>query len=1044
MEIIRNDGARTYRLSSQQCGLHGPQAAGAGAIHVVLLEGPAQGAAALREALECRVAHHEILRMRYRAVAGLRYPLQDVLPALPPTWTTLDGPVGDEALMAAARSAVDAREGAVLGAALAVSADGRAKWALAAPALSLDAEALQALALACAASGTELLDDGALQYPDYVGWQCELLASELGQQGARFWAAQATAPASRLPFGGARAGAAVEYLRLAEGTTLALAELAERLGMPTASVLAGLWAAFLARIAATGTPTFHWHVDGRSEELAGALGCFAAGLPVSLRLDPQAPAEALLRAVDAELQAAASWQECFDAAALLDGQAGGGRPQGGIGFAYLRLRGTPGGWACTRIERDPAGAALLCECLDADGRLTLRWSSAGACSAQALRTWARQFATLLASAAGQPELAWPRWDLLGADERVEILQAAVVGLRAGDAPAATLHGLFETQAARRPEAPALVCGEERLSYGALAKRADRLANRLRRRGIGEEQVVGIHLGRSVHVVAAMLAVLKAGAAYVPLDPAYPAQRISAMLEDAQVRAVIAEAHDRPLLGGLRLDCICVDDEEEDGPDEDGEGNAVLPGAHVHPGSLAYLIYTSGSTGRPKGVMVSHANAVASTAARFAFYAEPVSRFLLLSSPSFDSSVAGIFWTLGQGGALHLPTEALFQDPVQIAALMAREGISHVLALPSFHRQILDHLEDPSRLRCAIVAGEACVAEVVQQHRRRAPGAALVNEYGPTEGTVWSNAFLIEGLPAEGERIPIGRPIPSMKGHVLDERLALCPIGVAGEWYIGGTGITRGYRGQPGLTAQRFVADPFEPCGRLYRTGDRVRLRPDGELEYLGRIDNQVKLRGHRIELDEIEQNLLAHKDVREAVVLLQDDPGPRLVACVVTAAAAQGSEEFALREALGAHLRARLPAFMVPARFVLLPRLPAMPNGKVDRRALLALADAGTRARHVAPVTEVERALAEIWQAVLKVERVGLEDSFFELGGHSLLATQVSARIRQQLAVELPLRDLLDAGNLAELAARVQRLADTAGDEAAKMEALLSDAEAGA
>jgi amino acid adenylation domain-containing protein len=1033
-----------YRLSSQQSGAHVSQWQAVPPVTVVLVEGPAEGIArdALRNALGRMAERHEILRTLYRPVPGLRYPLQHVAPRLLPAWAELDADVDDEALVHAARSTIRLEEGPVLSVALAAPAAGRQRWALAVPACSLDAKTIQSLVASC----LQGVDSGnePLQYPDYAAWQAELFAGELGQEGARFWHAQAArlGHATRLPFeiDGTGGRGPCELLALSDRANRAVAQLADRMALPPEAVLLGLWVGFMARTAQTDTLSFDLHADAAGEELADALGRFASALPVSAKLDLESSAQAIVRSVADQLQGAFSWQECFDTASFLETLERHGGTPNGLAFAHVRLQMLPGGWVVKRLEQDPGSARLRCECIEAQGHWTLRWIASDAHASDALCTWMRQFATLLEGLAEQPALPWSRRPLLGDAERERLLALAATPC---DAPRTeTLHALFELQARRTPQALALACGEERVSYGELDARADRLARRLRSRGAGPEQVVGVYLGRSLHAITAMLAVMKAGAAYAPLDPAYPAERIALMVEDASIATVVTDSAGLAGLAGHGLNLVNVDDASCDEAGDEAGTAAMLP-PRVAGGQLAYLIYTSGSTGRPKGVMVSHANAVASTVARFSFYREPVSRFLLLSSFSFDSSVAGIFWTLGQGGTLYLPTEGEHRDAERIAGLMSQHRISHVLTLPSFYKQILGSLGGASSLRCAVVAGEACHADVVEKHLSRVPHASLVNEYGPTEGTVWSNAYRIDTLPRGGQRIPIGRAVPSMRGYVLDDHLELCPVGMPGEWYIGGDGITRGYRERPGLTAQRFVADPFVPGQRLYRSGDLARQRPDGEIEYLGRIDGQVKLRGHRIELGEIEAALLAQGQVRESVVVVHDDAdlGQRLLAYVVPEAGAEGPEAEALRDALELHLRRRLPAFMVPAQIVLVSRFPTMPNGKVDRQALLALGTQGQRPAFVAPRNEVERHLAAIWESVLKVERVGVDDNFFDLGGHSLLATQVTARIRQQLSADLPLRELFDVVTLGELAARVQSHADAGKAEMALMEDLLADAE---
>lgn len=1040
---IEEEPPAHYPLSSQQCGVHVDGWQEHAPVHAILIEGPGEiESEMLRDALDRMIERHEILRTCYGAVVGLRYPAQQVRPALAAAWKVLDAAVDDLSLLEAARSLVNLQDGPIVGAVVAVAVDGRLRWALAIPAYNVDARALQELAAACVKAcvsrnrAAEVSD--IIQYPDYVAWQSDLRDSDLGREGIRYWINQATAThkPSRLPFetGSMDAGLQAERLELTQEARTAVAGIAGRLNLSVDVVMMALWSAYMARVLQNDRMSVDWHADARTEELQGALGCFTLKLPVSLDFDDEMPMNVLVRSVAEQLETAASWQDCFDAAAHADHLATLGTVRQGIEFVHVPVLRLPDGWTLRHIELDSGDARLQCLWLDAGDRQVLHWQGTANHVPGTLQTWMRQFVTLLESAGRDAEQRWIRISLLGEFEREHMLgMARAQRLRGKGCPRhfSTLHGLFEAQARRIPESLAVVCGEVRLTYGELDRRADTLACRLRNCSVAPEQRVGIHLGRSVDVVTAMLAVLKSGAAYVPLDPTYPQQRIDDMVADAGIAVVIGSDQDRARFTELGLRHVCAEE-------SDGSGGAHLA-QEIEPHQLAYVIYTSGSTGRPKGVMVSHANAVASTLARFTFYRTPVAHFLLLSSPSFDSSVAGIYWTLGQGGTLYIPTEGLHQDTAHLAALIVRERISHLLALPAFYQQILADLRDAGELNCAIVAGESCHSDVVELHRRTLPAAALVNEYGPTEGTVWSNAFQIDSGWTPGMRVPIGPAIGSMYGYVLDERLELCPVGIAGEWCIGGAGIVRGYAEQPKLTAQRFVADPFEPAQRLYRTGDRVRLRPDGAVEYLGRGDKQVKLRGYRIELDEIESALRCHPEVRDAAVFMQEDDerGPRLAGFFVAAIV----ESQALRDELFAHLRRVLPTFMVPTHLVSVASLPRMANGKVDRPALLTLLDQESRVSYVVPTDDTERALAKIWQSVLKVERVGLKDSFFDLGGHSLLATQVASRIRQKLGVDLPLKDLFDTATLGELASRVRQLMSASHSEVAAMESVMAEAD---
>jgi amino acid adenylation domain-containing protein len=524
-----------------------------------------------------------------------------------------------------------------------------------------------------------------------------------------------------------------------------------------------------------------------------------------------------------------------------------------------------------------------------------------------------------------------------------------------------------------------------------------------------DEIVAVYGQRSLEMVIALLGTLKAGAAYLPLDPNYPIERLAFMLADTGARHVLACQTLPDALPGERTISLMP-------------GAEVWSAAQTRPepqgdsANLAYVIYTSGSTGKPKGVMISHANAVASTLARNAFYRQPLRGFLMLSSFSFDSSVAGVFWVLGQGATLCLPDEDSYKDPAQLAALIQREEISHYLTLPSYHAQILEHL-DRQALACVIVAGEACSNALVQRHREALPGVALVNEYGPTEGTVWCSAWELP-LSDDDDSIPIGQPIAGMRIHVLGPDLQPVAVGVEGELYVGGAGIARGYLQRAPLTAERFVPDLFAKAAgqRLYRTGDLARYRADGVLEYLGRVDHQVKIRGFRIELGEIESVMRNAPGIEDAAVIARETPtGPQLLGFVVSPA---DTADIRLNE-LRSHLAEALPEHLQPVRLQVLERFPLMPNGKLNRQALLDL-DV-RRSVFVAPRNDLEKTLAAIWAEALHVERVGVHDNFFELGGHSLLATRIRARIQEELNLAIPLKLFFDGDTLERLAAQIEQ-----------------------
>ncbi|MEU1014575.1 non-ribosomal peptide synthase/polyketide synthase [Streptomyces sp. NPDC005898] len=610
-----------------------------------------------------------------------------------------------------------------------------------------------------------------------------------------------------------------------------------------------------------------------------------------------------------------------------------------------------------------------------------------------VQAFGARYTRLLATAADAADLPVDSLDLLAPQERRQLLDWS--GARGTVRPEPlTLTGLFAEAVLRAPRSPALAHGGEELTYAALDAWSNRIARRLTGQGLGPGRRAALLVRRGPGLLAALLGVLKTGAAYVPVDPDYPAERRAYMLADAEPSVV--------------LDDAWVRQDFTDQPD-------TAPGIAVDPAYTAYVIYTSGSTGRPKGVEVTHAGIAGLAAAkRAAFALRPGDRVLQFSPSSFDAMVSEMVTTFSAAATLVIPEETGLAGQ-ELAELLHRERISNATLPPS----VLVTLEDthgPDRLThltTLAVAGEACPPDVAA---RWAPGRRMINAYGPTESTVGA---AMSPLPAGVDTgvVPIGRPLPGLAGLVLDERLDLAPAGVWGELYIAGAGLARGYVGRPGLTAERFVACPFAgPGARMYRTGDLARWNTAGQLEYLGRADDQVKIRGFRVEPGEIEAVLRGRPDVAQAVVTAhaQQDGVNRLVAYLVPEERGELSVA-AVRDAV----RDRLPDHMVPSAFVVLDDVPRMPSGKVDRAALPAPDFAGTSGR--AARTPQEQILATLFADVLGLPVVGVEDNFFDLGGHSLLATRLVSRVRAVLGVELPLRALFDAPTVAGLAGRLSQ-----------------------
>ncbi|WP_420126423.1 amino acid adenylation domain-containing protein [Longimicrobium sp.] len=623
-------------------------------------------------------------------------------------------------------------------------------------------------------------------------------------------------------------------------------------------------------------------------------------------------------------------------------------------------------------------------------------------------------ARVLEQVAADPDVRLSRVALAGPRERAQV----VVEWNRTERPfprEASIHQLFQEQVRRTPEAAALVWGAEELTYRELDARANRLAHHLAGLGVGPESRVGLRVERSVANVVATLGVLKAGGCCVPVDTSYPAERMELMLADSGVRVLLSDGE----LAAPGLHVIRLDQAEE------------LLAAHPdHPlstgvaaGNLAYVFYTSGSTGRPKGVMMAHREVV-----QFAdglpgtMPIGPGDRVAQASNASFDAAVFEIWGALIHGATLvGIDRDVLLSAPL-LGQALREQGITHLYQTAAlFNQHVREQVDVYASLRQLVFGAEAVGTESVRRMLRSGKPARVLHEYGPTEATVWCTLEEVDEVAEDAPTVLIGGPIPNARAYVLDPAGEPLPVGVPGDLCIGGDGVVRGYLGRPGLTAERFVPDPFaaEPGARMYRTGDRARWRAEGKLEFMGRLDDQVKIRGFRIEPGEVEAAIAPYPGVRQARVMMREDqPGDkRLVAYVV------GDAEV---EALRAHLRQSLPEYMVPQAIVPLDRLPLNANGKVDRKALPAPEYASSEA-YVAPRTPAEEVLAGIWAEVLGVERVGAEAGFFELGGHSLLATRVAARIRTVFGVEIPLRAVFERAVLSELAAEIERLRGTGG-----------------
>ncbi|MEU4570207.1 amino acid adenylation domain-containing protein [Micromonospora sp. NPDC023956] len=870
-------------------------------------------------------------------------------------------------------------------------------------------EELAALARAALGGTSVDLPELAIQYADFAVWQREqLTGAELDGQLA-FWRDRlAGAPAATtLPLDRPRpaelgyAGDEVHFA-LPDGLLDRVARLAAASAATPFMVLLAAFTALLHRISGDDDLVVGVSTAGRDNpELAPVIGMFVN--PVALRCDLTGDptfTDLVGRTRNALVDAMEHGQTPFQAivGALAPQRDPSTQPLFQTAFNFIPDSGLdPVALGTTKDD-------LAFDITTTTSRLLYRTALFDRSTAE---TVVARYVRLLDAAVAGPGSRVSALPLLDDAERERVLRTWNDTAR--DVPAATLVAEIERQVAATPAATALVDGEIRLTYAECNARANRLARLLVSRGVGPGDLVALALPRSAELLVAILAVLKSGAAYLPVDTGYPAGRIAYLLEDAAPALVLATADTAALVpaGALVLDRALPAD-LADADLTDAERTAPLRPAHP-----AYVLYTSGSTGRPKGVVVEHRAVHAYLAWARDTYPGLAGTALLHSPVSFDLTVTGLLGPLTAGGTVRLAG-------IDEAAARAGGPPAFLKVTPS-HLPLLDAALSPTG--DLVVGGEALTGEQLAAWRAGHPDVAVVNEYGPTEATVGCVAARIApGEPVPAGPVPIGRPTWNMRAYLLDAGLHPVPPGVVGELYVAGTQLARGYLRRPGLTAERFLPCPFgAPGERMYHTGDLARWRADGTLEYLGRRDHQVKVRGMRIELGEIESTLLACPGVREAVVAVRTDTGePTLVGYLVGTAAEADVAAEAARQ---------LPAHLVPAAFVTLDALPLTPNGKLDTAALPAPAAPAAGPSHVAPRTDAEALVAEVFAAILGVEEVGAFDDFFALGGNSLRGMRAMSRIRAEVDVDLPMRALFSTPVVADLAIQIEALIAAEVDE---------------
>ncbi|SOS34926.1 peptide synthetase [Pseudomonas syringae group genomosp. 3] len=861
------------------------------------------------------------------------------------------------------------------------------------------------------------------RYRDYIEW----LQRQDAALSERFWTGQLAeldeptrlVQAFKAPENGQGHG---DYLQLIDAdSTRQLSEFAREQRVTLNTLVQSAWLLVLQRYTGQSSVTFGATVAGRPAELPGVeeqLGLFINTLPVIASPRPEQRVADWVQQVQAknialrehehtplyEIQrwARSAGEALFDTILVFENYP----------VSEALQQSAPQGLVFGGLHTQEQTHYPLTLVVNLGETLSMRFSYARqSFSEQHMAQLSAHLRQVLQALARDPQAAIGELALLDDHEQQQVLRGW--NATAAEFPSEhCLHSLIEAQVLATPDAPALIFAAEQLSYAQLNARANQLAHRLREAGVGPDVLVGICVERSLELVIGLLAIIKAGGAYVPLDPDYPEDRLAYMMQDSGIGLLLTQT---ALLERLpvQVQSMCLD--------QDGdwlEGHSIANPVNLsHPQNLAYVIYTSGSTGKPKGAGNSHRALVNRLHWMQKAYALDGSDTVLQKTPfSFDVSVWEFFWPLLTGARLAVALPGDHRDPERLVQTIRQHQVTTLHFVPSMLQAFLTHpqVESCNSLRRVVCSGEALPAELAGQVLKRLPQAGLFNLYGPTEAAIDVTHWTC--TTDDVLSVPIGRPIDNLKTHILDDGLLPAAQGVAAELYLGGVGLARGYHNRAALTAERFVPDPFdEQGGRLYRTGDLARYRDEGVIEYAGRIDHQVKIRGLRIELGEIEARLHEHAGVREANVIDIDGPsGKQLVAYLVPTDVDQAPD--ALREALKTHLKAHVPDYMVPIYFVFLDVMPLTANGKLDRRALPKPDVSQSQQGYVAPRTEFEQRLAALWEQVLQVEQVGLNDNFFALGGHSLLAVSLAGRIRGTFDISIKLHDFLLMQTLGELA----------------------------
>ncbi|MEO1348695.1 MAG: amino acid adenylation domain-containing protein [Cyanobacteria bacterium J06635_15] len=1001
----------------------------------------------LKSTIQKVVDRHEILRTYFHRQPGIKTPIQ-VINSSGEFWyqainQEAPGYESFEALCQEEKQfAFDFEQGPLLRLSLLQKSANQWLLLITLPALCADSCSLENLVkeisqLYDADLRDEELENEPTQYIQFSEWCNELLEDDDSETGKAYWQQQELSSTSSLTLPFERSSGkqkiifqpGIYTLKLESDLTSKLEKFATLYKVTTAEFLFACWQTLLWRTIGQSDIVVNTIYAGRKyDELQGTLGLLARSLPVHCHFQENLKFKEVLLSIANTLSSHEKWQEYFIFEEPED--ANNSSLSSPIGFEFSRWPDRyESGEVAFSLERQHVcfeQFKLKLNCVLQQETLTTEfYYNSEIISSESIQYWAEQFQTLVASALNHPEAPVSELTIIS-ERQLQQLLVEFNQTQVNDySQAHCIHHRFEAQVQQTPHSVAVVFEEAQLTYAELNQRANQLAHYLQKLGVGPDVLVGILLERrrsestslTLDIVA-LLGILKAGGAYLPLDTTLPPESLAIRLQDAQTSVVLTQRSLVERLPQTLGKIICLDTDSEGIAQESSEN----PTSEATRENLAYVLFTSGSTGKPKGVLIEHcslSNYLDGILARLDL--PPGSSFSTFSTIAADLGNTAIFPALCTGGCLHVMSQEQVADPKVLAKYFQDHPIDCLKIVPSHLAALLNSSEMESILprQRLVLGGEAASWALIEQIQQQALDCQIINHYGPTEATVGVLTYPVKALSVEpvSKTVPLGRPLANTQVYVLDQRLCPVPMGIPGELYISGAGLARGYLNRPGLTEERFIANPFtnEPGARLYKTGDLVRYLPDGNLEFLGRTDNQVKIRGFRIELEEIEALLNQNPEVYQSVVSVWEEQGnKRLVAYVVPNKPQQQLRVSNLRS----FLREKRPEYMVPSSFMFLRALPLKSNGKVDRQSLPAPNQTRPELAEtfVAPRNEMEQALASIWQAMLQVEKVGVNDNFFELGGHSLLVVQAHSKLQEVFNQDISITDLFKYPTISTLA----------------------------